>query len=92
MEAKPDLARACLDAINAFGDMVRSCIRAALEANVAMHPPIPMYDVLYSRGQGELWYYDEWGNFVMTFLLFQRSSPGMRLGHDPSMHHCATGL
>ncbi len=54
MEAEPDMARACLDASNAFGDMERPCKRAALEANVAMYPLIPLYDVLYSRGQGEL--------------------------------------
>jgi hypothetical protein len=76
IEAEPDLARACLDASNAFGDMERPCIRGAIEANVALHPLIPMYDVLYTRGHGELWYYDEWGNFVMTFFC----SKGVRQG------------
>ena len=42
MEAEPDLARAFLDASNAFGDMERPCIRAALEANVALHPLTPL--------------------------------------------------
>ena len=42
MEAEPDLARACLDASNAFGDQERPCIREALEANVALHPLIPL--------------------------------------------------
>ena len=32
MEADPDLARSTLDASNAFGDLERPCIRAALEA------------------------------------------------------------
>ncbi len=41
MEAEPDLAQATLDASNAFGDMERPYIRAALEANVALHPPNP---------------------------------------------------
>ena len=49
MEAEPDLARVCLDASNAFGDLERPCIRAALETNVAHHPLIPLYDVLYTR-------------------------------------------
>ena len=62
MEADPDLARACLDASNAFGDLERPCIRAALEANVALHPLIPLYDVLYTRGKGEMWFYDDMGN------------------------------
>jgi hypothetical protein len=61
MEAEPDLARATLDARNAFGDLKRPCIKVALEVNVAIHPLIPMYDVLYTRGKGELWFYDKWG-------------------------------
>ena len=80
MEAEPDLARACLDANNAFGDMERPCIRATLEANIALHPLIPLYDVMYSRGQGELWYYDEWGNFVMTFFCSKGVRPGCVMG------------
>ena len=54
MEALPDLARATLDDINAFGDLERPCIRAALLANVHLHQLIPLYDVLYTRGIGEL--------------------------------------
>jgi len=65
MEAEPDLARACMDASNAFGDLERPCIRVALEANVALHPLIPLYDVLYTRGAGALWFYDELGNFIL---------------------------
>jgi hypothetical protein len=51
-----------LDANNAFGDLERPCIGAALEANMALHPMIPLYDVLYTRGKGELLFYDELGN------------------------------
>ena len=65
MEAEPNLARVCLDASNAFGDPERPCIRAALEANVALHPLIHLYDVLYTKGKGEMWFYDNMGNFVM---------------------------
>ena len=68
MEALSDLARATLDAINAFGDMERPCTRAALLANVHLHQLIPLYDVLYTRGSGKLWYYDEFGNFVFALL------------------------
>jgi hypothetical protein len=46
MEAYQDLAWATLDAINAFGDMERPCIRATLEAIVLLHPLILLvYDV-----------------------------------------------
>jgi hypothetical protein len=72
MEAEQDLARATLNASNAFGDMERLCIRAALEANVALHPLIPLYDVLYTRGKGELWFYDELENFIPIGLCRKR--------------------
>ena len=68
MEVEPDLARATLDAINAFGDRERPCIWTTLLADVLLHPIIPHYDVLYTRGSGELWYYDEDGNFVLAIL------------------------
>ena len=51
LEAEPGLARACLDAINAFGDLERPCIRASLEANASLHPLLPIYDVMYTRGR-----------------------------------------
>ena len=59
MEAEPDLARATLDANNAFGDLERPCMRYALEGNEALDPLIPLYDVLYTRGKGKLLFYDE---------------------------------
>jgi hypothetical protein len=65
MEEEPDLARCCFDAINAFGDLESPCIRAALEANPALHPLIPHYDVLYTIGSGALWFYDDLGNFIL---------------------------
>ena len=68
MEAEHDLARSCLGANNEFGDLERPCIRATLEENVAMHPLIPMYDVLYTKGQGANWIYDEMGNFILCVL------------------------
>jgi len=57
MGVEPDLARACLDTNDAFSDMERPCIRAALEANVALHPLIPLYDILYTRGFFFFYYY-----------------------------------
>ncbi len=66
METEPDLARSCLDDSNAFGDLERSCIKATLQANVALHPLIPLFDVLYTRGQGALWYYDEMKIFILA--------------------------
>ena len=80
MEAEPDLARACLDANNAFGDLERPCIRAALEANVALHPLIPLYDVLYTRGSGVLWFYDELGNFILSVFCRRGVRQGCVLG------------
>ena len=48
--------------------MERPCIRATVKANVALHPLIPLYDVLYTIGRGEFWHYDEFGNFIIRVL------------------------
>jgi hypothetical protein len=80
MEAEPDLARACLDASNAFGDLERPCIRVALEANVALYPLLPLFDVLYTRGCGVLWFYDELGNFILGVFCRQGVRQGCVLG------------
>jgi hypothetical protein len=80
MEAEPGLAQATLHASNAFGDLERPCIRPALEENVAFHPLIPLYDVLYSRGKGGLWFYDELGNFVLNILCRKGVRQGCVLG------------
>jgi hypothetical protein len=80
MEAEPDLARATLDAINAFSDLERPCIQTTLLANVILHPLIHVYDVLYIRGSGELWYYDEVGNFVLAILCKRGVRQGCVLG------------
>ena len=65
METKPSLVAASLDAINAYGDIERECIEAAIRANPYLQRMLPMYELLYKRGEGVLWYYDENGNFVM---------------------------
>jgi hypothetical protein len=58
------LSAACLDAINALVEIERDRIRAALLANPSLHMLLPLFEILYERGSGELWYYDESGNFV----------------------------
>ena len=74
------MARAALDAINAFGDLERPCIKATLLANVLLYPLNPLYDVLYTRGSGELWFYDEFGNFVLAVLCTRGVRQGCVLG------------
>ena len=80
MEEEPDLARATLDASNAFGDLERPCIRVALEANVALHPLTPLNDVLYIKRKRELWFYDELGNSVLSVLCRKGVRQGCVLG------------
>ena len=76
MKCDGNLSAACLDAINAFGEIERDCIRAALLANPSLHLMLPMFDMLYERGSGELWFCDEHGNYVESH--FSRS--GVRKG------------
>ena len=54
MESNESMAAACLDGINAFGEIERECVRAALEANPSLHMRIPMIEMLYERGNGKL--------------------------------------
>jgi hypothetical protein len=65
MEVKPTMARASLNAINAYGEIERECIEAAIKANQLLHMLLPLYELLYKRGEWVLWYYDENGNFVL---------------------------
>jgi len=64
MESNGSLSTAYLDGINAFGEIERDCIRAALEANPSLHMLIPMFEMLYEHDSGQLWYYDENGIYV----------------------------
>ena len=59
MESNGMLSATCLDVINAFEEIERDCIRAALLANLSMHTLLPIFEMFYERGSGELWYYDE---------------------------------
>jgi hypothetical protein len=36
-----------------------------MEANPPLHPRILLYDLLYIRGSGRLWFYDDLGNFII---------------------------
>jgi hypothetical protein len=65
MEAKPALAGASLDAINAYGEIERECIEAAIRANPFLHKLLPLFELLYKKGEGVLWYYDKNGKFVL---------------------------
>ena len=52
MKSNTSLAPECLDGINAFSEIERDCIRAALKANPSLHMLIPMFVMLYGRGDG----------------------------------------
>jgi len=64
MESNGTLSAACLDDINAFGEIERDCIKVALKAKPSLHMLITMFEMLYERGSGQLLYYDENGNCV----------------------------
>jgi len=54
MEAKSALAGASLDAINAYGEIECECIEAAIKANPYLHHLLPIYELLYKKGEGVL--------------------------------------
>jgi hypothetical protein len=54
MESNGSLLAACLDGINTFGEIERDCISAALEANTSLRILIPMFEMLYERGSGQI--------------------------------------
>ena len=58
LEVKPKLARASLDCINAYGETERERIEAAIRANPYLQLLLPLFELLYKRGEGVLWYYD----------------------------------
>jgi len=55
-KAKPKLVGASLDAINAYGKIERECIEAAIRANPYLQLLLPLFELLYKRGEGILWY------------------------------------
>ena len=66
LESNGKLSAACLDGVNAFGEINRGCIRAAIEANPSLHLLLPLFEMLYERGSGELFYFDENGNYIAS--------------------------
>ena len=52
MEVKPALAGASLDAINACGEIEREYIEAAIKANLYLHRLLPLYEIMYKKGEG----------------------------------------
>ena len=64
MGAKHHLAEASLDAMNAYGEIERECIEAPIRANPYFQRLLPLFELLYKKGAGELWYYDDAGIFV----------------------------
>ena len=65
-----------LDNINAYGEIERNCIEAAIKANSYLQSLLPLFEQVYIRGAGELWYYDENKNFVLS----TRQRRGVRQG------------
>ena len=59
MESIGFFATSCLDGINALGEIERDYIHAELEASPSLHMLISMFEIVYERGNGQLWYYDE---------------------------------
>ena len=55
MKAKLNLAAASLDASNAFGEIKRDCINAAIKANPYLHRLLPLFEMLYMKEAGEIW-------------------------------------
>jgi hypothetical protein len=76
LESNGHMSATCLVAIYAFGGIERDCIRASLEANTSLHMIIPLFEMIYERGNWELWLCDENGNFVEYYY----SRSGVRRG------------
>jgi len=54
MEVKPELDGASLDSINAYGEIERECIEAAIRANPYLQLLLPLFELFYKRGEGVL--------------------------------------
>jgi hypothetical protein len=83
MESNGRLSAAYLDVINAFGVSDRDCIRATQFAILSMHTLLPLFEMLYERGRGDLWYYDENANFVEFHFRRPRLRQGCVIGAFP---------
>jgi hypothetical protein len=68
MEADPAFAQAVMNAINGFNELERHAMRAAIVADPRLHCILPLYDMLHTDREGELWHYDEDGTVTHTLL------------------------
>ncbi len=64
LEAKPNLADASVDIVNAYGEIEREFFEEAIKSNPYLHSLLPLFELLYKRGAGELKHYDKDGNFT----------------------------
>ena len=68
MEVDPEFA--VMDAISGFNELERLAMRAALVADTRLHCLLPLFDMVYTDRDGELWYFEEEG--VLRHMLFSR--------------------
>ena len=85
IECDGNLFAACMDAINAFGEIERDCICVALLANPSFHLLLSVFEKRYERGSGELWFYDEHGSYVESHFIRRGARQGCVLG---AFHFC----
>ena len=64
MEADPNFAQEVMDDINGYNELERQAMRAAIVADPCLHCILPLYDMLYTDREGELWFFDEEGNLM----------------------------
>ena len=69
LEGELCLAACCLDAVNGFNELERDAMRASIVAHTHMHKLLPLFDMLYTDKEGELWLYDDQGVLHGTFHL-----------------------
>ena len=55
MEVDPTFAHAVMDAINGFNELEWQAIRVPIVADPRLHCILPLYDMLYTDMEGELW-------------------------------------
>jgi hypothetical protein len=44
-----------MDNVNAYVEIERECIQAAIKASPYLHSLLPLFELMYKRGAGELW-------------------------------------
>ena len=66
MDVDLAFAHAVMDDIDGFNELERQAMRAAIVADTRLHCILPLYDMVYPVGEGELWYFDEHGNLSHT--------------------------